>query len=130
MLLWWCSIRWRAPNVRAASRTRKNDQKWDFWSTYHGAQRARECARAKKISDSKTLIKIDAFWLLDRCHISKTRKNSKCWSLATNRKFKFSDFKIWIKICGLNFKQNLVFEENFKLVYLLEFRRYEHVVYS
>ena len=56
------------------------------WRTARAGVRARQ----KKISDSKTSIKIDAFWLLDRCHSSKTRRDSECWSLMKNWKSKFS----------------------------------------
>ena len=48
MLLWWCSIRWRAPNfcARTCSRAKcarslpysKNRKKWNFWNTYYGAR--------------------------------------------------------------------------------------------
>ena len=51
-------------------------------------------ARAKKISDSKTSIKIDTFWLLDRCHISKTHRDSECWSLTKKENSRFSNFKL------------------------------------
>ena len=45
----------RAPNVRAASHTQKNGQKYDLWSDSHGARRARKYAHAKKIR----------IWILD-----------------------------------------------------------------
>ena len=93
------------------------------------ARGARGNSRApKKISDLNSPSKIDAFWLFDHCHISKTRRDSECWSLAKNKKIKFSDFKIRFENFFVNLKQNMVSEENFKSLYLCEFRRYEHVV--
>ena len=52
----------------------------------------RDTRAPKIISDSKISIKIDAFWLLDRCHISKTCRDSECWSLTKKEKSRFSHF--------------------------------------
>ncbi len=46
------------------------------------------------------------------------------------QKMKKSNFQISksVRFFLMNLKQNVAFEENFKLIYLREFRRYEHDV--
>ena len=125
MLLSWFSIRWRAPNVRATSRTQKIVKNRICGMT-HMARSARGSARApKKLSDSKTPIQANAFWLLDRFHISKTHEDSECWSLRKKEKSKFSNlnFKIW------SWDSKILifpFYANFNIRYLCEFWRCEN----
>ena len=52
--------------------------------------------------------------------------NVEVWQKIKKSNFQISKFDL--KIFFVNLKQNMVSEENFKSLYLREFRRYEHVL--
>ena len=79
----------RAPNVRAASRTQKIDQKHDLWSDSHGT---RKCARAKKFRIGILQVKL---MLFDYLIIVISLKLAEPANVEVWRKSKNQDFRIW-----------------------------------
>ena len=89
-------IDWRALACAEISRhvaaCFENVKKCHFWGSLMKWTRARKCARAKKLSDSKWLMFVDYFYFLNHACNSKSQRYNACWRSIQNEKSAFSPF--------------------------------------